>query len=401
MNFKTTILLLLTLCVAGVVAVGAVLWGGVTPSPTDKADDPERMEAESPLLPGVRASQVARVEIERPVVEAAVSRSNASSGRLAWERAGVAWRQVEPVEFPAQTAALDEFINRASRLRSIDRFEPRQDGRPSREEAGVAPALATRVTLIDRGGSRETLLLGTAFLAGRAYAAAEGDERVSIVPLSLHDRLPAGNGEAWRARTLDIPEASSLDLIEIIKQDTAGEELTIKLTRAGSHWLLNDSDGDGSTTRADAAAVDRLVATLAGMNIAEFISDDPEALTRTGLDRPRVTVELVPAAAPPIAPTTTTPTSAGPTGQASSGSTSSRTLRIGDLVPGRSVLHATFSVGEAGDAARPPVFTLPADAVDVLPLERTSLLAWRVFDIEAAGGGGGPRGAGGGRGFHA
>ncbi len=267
MNFKTTILLLLLLCVAGVGAVGAVLWGGggEGDGPSDRrVNDGSPSQTLGLLLPGLRASQVVRVEIERP---------SELGAPLAWERTGDRWRQVEPVVFSVVSAEVEAFIAQAATLQAVDRFDPGGTNRPDRETAGVAADVGTRVTLVDRSGERRIVTLGTEFLAGRGYAAVEGDLQIAIVPLTLHRGIPVGEGAAWRAQTLDPPPASALSEVRLwwSRPGTGGAGESVGIERINGRWMLTGDGGAGAgLVRADAAAVESLISYIEALQVVEF-----------------------------------------------------------------------------------------------------------------------------------
>ncbi|MFW6059059.1 MAG: DUF4340 domain-containing protein [Phycisphaeraceae bacterium] len=340
MNFKTTLVLIL---LAVVVVAYFVFVERGTVSPREQARQTQGQDqAEGTALfadVALDPEAVTHVRIER------------EDETVVLERDGEDWRQAEPVRFPLQAGSIRQLVRAAAELRYLDRFEAGAGDMPTHEDAGLEPARAT-ITLT-HGETSTVLRLGERSLGNHGYVALADDARIHVVNDALHDQLLDNTVNDWRRRTLDGPEATATDRVVLDRRGDASFELT----RADGQWYLDAE----RTQRADEDAVKRVVNAVKDARIEAFVADNPETLSRFGLNEPRVTCILH---TPAI-------DEGDDSGDDTSESGRVHTLRIGQATDlSEEQFFATWSVDEDRS---PVVFTLRQSTIEPLEIEADDL----------------------------
>jgi hypothetical protein len=261
MRFRTTVILFL-LALVGVTA--AVIVERRQPS----RETAERFEA-TPLL---TARELPEKKVERITLE------RRGDEPITFERAAGRWMQVEPFAHPMDSFSIQQLIKQAL---AIELKAEDMPDLPPAASLGLDPPLA-RITYA-WGDDSLTLELGRRGLAGRAYLRRAGDDRIYIVDQSLHQRAIEMDVKEWRDRSLFRFAGVESDEIELVAGET-----TIVLARDRRRWLMTTP----VRTRLNEAVFDELLQVLGRAKSAGFILDEPEDLSRFGLQSPVATARI-------------------------------------------------------------------------------------------------------------
>ncbi len=330
MSFKTTIALLAVLFVVAAHFVALELW--VRPGREAESDrDAGQMLIAADAVP---AEDVTGIELRR------------GERTVKLERRRDGWMQVEPVRFAVEEEAVLRLIGAAGEIRVHRTFEPGMGDAPPRSELGLDPPRATlRLQWATTGEQMREIIvhLGDRLTDGRGFATLEGEARAFLVSGRMLDRVLRADPRQWRPQRLGdlgIPAARHASMLAL-----ADRRRQILLQRDGDAWRFAGGDP------AESERIDRMLERLAEMEIGEYLSDDPAALSGYGLDRPWRTVQI----------RRPSPALTGPDEDVV------LTLRIGDEAAGSADgYYASFSEGEQPS---PVVFRLSRSQVERLDIE--------------------------------
>ena len=230
----------------------------------------------------VHRSPIPVDDVDRVVVRRHGALDEGPPVDLVFERDAEGWRQVEPFEVAADGYQVRQLV-----VAAADLVASRRTPIAELSEAGGLGRIGLddsidRVVLDWPGGST-TLELGSRTVAGRAWLRVDGGDDVLVVDDALHDRAIDDDVRNWRSRRLFPDEA---EIVEVVVVNGA---TTTRLERAGRRWSMTSP----VATRADAAAVDGLLAVLGRVEHDGFVADVVEEPGRFGLDEPTVTIEVV------------------------------------------------------------------------------------------------------------
>ena len=201
---------------------------------------------------------------------------------LVFERNASGWMQVEPF-----AVAADGFQIRRLILAAADLVATR---RAPLDELSAADGLR-RIGLegnpdrvgIQWPGGGTVVELGARTVAGRAWIRIAGREEVMVVDDDLHQRAIDDDVRNWRSRRL-FPAENEITSIQIMNG-----EVTTRLSRVGRRWdMLSPVE-----TRADPAAVDRLIGVLGRVDHDGFVIDSMDDPAGYGFDPPAVSIEVL------------------------------------------------------------------------------------------------------------
>ena len=262
------------------------------------------------------------------------------------------WMQTDPVRFAMNSGTIERLVGDVLQLRYTQRLTPGGPDAPTLVEARLDPPLATVTYAAD--DDTATLYLGKKLLGGYAYVTLNDDPTIHVVADRLHNRVLDTDLNQWRQRTLDAPEAETVDRVTIRE---AGH--TITLYRADDRWWVDSLTRQRADSRADRSAVDALLAGVAGVAIDRFHADAPDDLSLYGLDKPARVVTLRDAA----------------TGRSS-------VLTIGG--PTDLSHESAFAIWMRDDDQTPPVvFSVPVAAFAPFEVKIDALREPRLLDLDA------------------
>ncbi len=205
------------------------------------------------------------------------------------ERDGDRWRQTAPVRFAMENWAVEEVARRIANLRYTNRIDPAESTLTA-ASAGLDPAQAT-VTIRGKTDDKpfeHVLKLGRIVAAGRAYLMLKGEPHLLVTSDALHEKLLDKPVTELRAKSLTVPTANRLQSVTLVR----GEQ-TIALEQTDAKWAVVKP----YMASADRNAVEHLIDMPRLASIDAFIADQPDDLSRYGLDTPsrRLTLTARPA----------------------------------------------------------------------------------------------------------
>lgn len=333
MNFKTTLVLLVLLVLAG----AAVLFTrGGGEEPADSAD------AEA----GRRLFELDQSD----VIEVAVIPS--AGDRFVLEKSGGQWRLTEPVSAPAEPFEVDSLVSALVNLRSR--------GSVGSDASSAATGLddpTYRIELTGAGGSKHTLAVGQKSAVGDILYVSAGDEQqAEVVDASLYEQLEKSASDYRRKQLVAVPSH------EVKQLTVARPDGKLVLEKHGEQWQIVEP----VKMPAEQSEVDDVIFTATGLRAEEFVSEDPSQAGGYGLMTPRLSVTLStePPTTQSVQPTTQPATSPAGT-----------TIRIGryDDVRQKNV-YATVS-------GAPTIAKVPATVLERFNKKPLDLRDRKVLDI--------------------
>lgn len=191
------------------------------------------------------------------------------------------WKISEPVEMPADGAAVESLIRDIERL-EFDRQFDAADIEKGLEAYGLVPPAVVLRARWD--GEEIELRLGarTPMGAGVYAQTRKNVPRVYAIGARVLDTLsrPASD---WRSRKLADFETERVEEIRL-----ADPVSKIRLERRGDRWFMKSP----LSARASATRVRAILSALDRARIERFVSDDDSRLQDFGLKEPRVSIHL-------------------------------------------------------------------------------------------------------------
>jgi len=190
------------------------------------------------------------------------------------------WRMVEPLDYPADVAAVKALVDAVANL-DAERILPIGEVDPG--DYGLdAPVLG--VTLVDSHGDRFSLAVGDETPLGSNRAVQRrSDKKIILVP-----------GHFVASLDKDIDQWRSRDVVDLLEHDLESVEIEtaedrIKAEQGDGRWMLSEPLID----LADPDQMRSLVSELNTLRVSEFLSDEADA-PELGLDPPAFRVLLTP-----------------------------------------------------------------------------------------------------------
>lgn len=278
MNVRST-LILLVIVVIGV----AVVFLAPSDKKTDDSPEPNKAKSEPKYVldPKPDVKSIVKVSIEK-----------SGKPRLAFEQLAAAdekdsgstaqWRMNAPVESPVESYLIDSIIRTFTDLQTSRSFKP-GDKEPSLADAGLSPATAV-VALTDNKGKEYKFDIGKKVVASdTTYLRVNGGEQVLLVSRDLSTELKR-----------DAKDFRGKGLTRLAGKKPVGVKLTFEgktfdlAKGADDNWLLNAP----RKAYAGNDKVNQIVNKIIGLQIKDFVEDEPKSLEAFGLDQPWLTIEL-------------------------------------------------------------------------------------------------------------
>lgn len=207
---------------------------------------------------------------------------------LTFELVDGTWWQTEPFRQPMNAFSIQQLITTAEDLHYVSVIDP--DGENDAEQSLTALSLNPPDAVISYQFEDHSLgfELGRRGIAGRAYLRIAGEPQVYVVNQLLHDRAVDMDPKEWRDRTIfrDV----SVDATRIERRN--GEQ-RLELERRQRRWRMTQP----VATRAARASVEEYISAMARVEVGGYILDQPEDLSRFGLDEPTAELSVVSAEA--------------------------------------------------------------------------------------------------------
>ena len=239
-------------------------------------DTRKRAERQTKLFPEFDAGKVSSVEIIR---------SN-SVGVIRVERTNDQWQLTRPVVYPAQSTAIDNWLNLFNTLnrRTYISAEELQTQPGGLAAFGLEDSQAT-VTVL-QGQKKLRLRLGARTPIGeKLYVQQVGSDGVFVTDAALLDHLPQSALD-WRDPTFLKLAGLKFDRLTV---HADGREFTVERDPAAKLWRLTTP----RSARADNSLLQELLQQMQNVRVGQFVSDTPGSdLEPYGLQTPEASMAL-------------------------------------------------------------------------------------------------------------
>jgi len=344
MNFRTTLVLLVLLAVAGSAVYFTRTHGGSTVNPGDQA---VVTTAEPKKLCDFSSTDIAQISVQP-----------ATGPGYVLQRQGVAWRLSQPVSAPADPFKVNDLADAIAGLTS--------SGQVSGADVAATgidpPRFVVKVTRQD--GTTTTINVGDRTGMGTGnYVRLGPDQPVELATTDLSQQLGKSPTSFRRTKLLDV----GTTYIHSVVIDHGGQVLS--LLKKGPVWQITQP----VSLPADGQLVDDLLYAISAMTAVNFKGEDAaDAIAGQGpnarfyrLDKPVLTVTF-----------TAQPPAVDPTTQATTRPDQTTTLRFG----GYSDITQTNVYLAVSDS--PSVVTVPVSVLDSFKLTPLTLRDRKVLAID-------------------
>ena len=255
MNFKTTLVLIGLLAVAGIVLL--VTRDSGTQSPETVAENQQKL------------FQADEADVNKLIVTAADGRT------VALERAGGKWRMTQPVNAEAEAFEVDSLVRAVVDLQS--------QGTTDAQATGLDKPQYT-IDFTTGDGKSHTLLVGEKTAVGDNLYVRKKDENVTqVVAAALLEKLEKQPADF---RSKKLVEMSTNDVTRIEIDKPGGK---IVLAKSGSDWKVTEPQ----QFAAEKADVDDILFQLTGLRAKEFVSENAKAeASQYDLEKARIVATL-------------------------------------------------------------------------------------------------------------
>jgi hypothetical protein len=267
MNFKTTIVLILCLAIAGIAMYM-----------TRNAPTTEPAPPAAQKLVDIPSLDVAKLSI-----------TPAGDPAIVLQKDGMKWQMLEPVKAAADASAVDDLVSTITGLESHGKTDA---GGANAEVTGLGSP-TYRIEIADKNGKTIKLAVGKPTSVGdELYVQKDGESQADRVPSALYASLnkPASGYRDLKLLDVKSPEVKTMQI--------ASGSGSFSLDRQGNDWHITAGP---TTMPADEPSVSDLIFGLGGMRAEEFVSEKADDLKRYGFDDPQLTVTFTsqPTATPP------------------------------------------------------------------------------------------------------
>ena len=338
MNFKTTIVLIVLLAVAGLALFFTRDRRGGDADSTETAT-----AGEGKRLVAAESEDVTKLSVTRT-----------GEDPLTLEKVDGTWRMTRPVSAAVDTFAVDSLVRAITDLRSRGTVELTDENAGS---TGVRePSYLVEVTGTD--GKATKIAVGARQAVGdNLYVAVDGNtEEAHVVPASVWEQLEKPASEYRRDELVDV-SSTAVNQVEVTRP-----EGRLVLHKVNNDWQVIEP----TKMPAERTEVDDLIFAVTGLRAGEFVSENAAEASQYQLDKPTVTVTLdtaAPATQPATAPAATTQSTA----------TTVKFGRYTDVL--RQNVYATASNA-------PSIVTVPASSLDAFKVKPIELRDRRVLDVD-------------------
>jgi hypothetical protein len=344
MNFRTTIILLILLAVAGLAVYFTQTHGG---SAANSSDQSVVTTAQPKKLFDFPSTEITQISVQP-----------ATGSAYTLERQNLAWRLTQPVTGPADPFKSNDLADAIAGLTSTG-----QVSGSDVSSTGIDPPRFV-VKLTRTGGLTTTINVGDRTGIGTGnYVRLGPDQPVELSTTDLTEQLGKSPASFRRAKLLDVGTTyiHSLDI------DQGGKVLS--LIKKGPDWQITQP----VSLPADPSLVDDLLYAITGMTATNFTSEDAsDAVAGKGpnaafyrLDRPTMTITF-----------TAQPAAIEPTTQASTRPDETTTLRFGGY---SDITRANVYLAMSNS---PSVVTVPVSVLDSLKKTPLDLRDRKVVAID-------------------
>ncbi|MEX2660462.1 MAG: DUF4340 domain-containing protein [Vicinamibacterales bacterium] len=291
---------------------------------------------ESKRTPGDEAEKREKVfTVEADAIDEVTITSEAGESTTL-RKSGEAWQMVAPVAAPADAA---EISGITTNLSTIEEQRLIDENPANLEEFGLAKPRIEET--FKSGGQEHRLQIGSKTPTGSdLYAKTGAQSKVFLVASFLESTFNRSTFDLRDKRALAF-DRDTADSLEIVTADR-----TIRFAKSNNTWQI----AQPASTRADAAAIEGLVARVNSLQMKKLEADDAADLKRFGLDTPAATLRI--------------------------GSGSSQASLLIGSAAGEGEVYAK-------DASRPAVFTIESTFLEDLKKDAGEYRQKDLFDARA------------------
>jgi hypothetical protein len=257
MNFKTTIMLFLTLLV-----VGIIFFTSNKSTKQNNSQETQTPPGEGKKLISLESSDVKGITI-----------TDADGNRTAVRQDGAAWKMTDPIAAPAVDWQTTDLIRTICELRS----QGRPDSAPS--DSGLDKPQYT-VDLIGNDGRSTRLVIGNKTGIGDVmYAQVDGGD-INLIDSSLAKTLKTAADDL---RDKHLLTAGMADYKQVrITSPTQ----TVEMQKEGDRWIITKPD----RMPGDSESISSLISTITGTEATQFVKSDSDELPYARFDHPTLQV---------------------------------------------------------------------------------------------------------------
>jgi hypothetical protein len=227
------------------------------------------------ILPQLKAGSVTTVQV-RPAQQLELRAQKDAEG----------WRLLEPLAYPARSAAIEGLLSALERLvpATVISGPERRTRAKADEEDGFDPPQAT--VIIQQGGYRAEIQFGGKTAPGdQVFVQVIGIDSVFVVDAGILKLLPASASD-WRNTTLINVEALTFDRLTLT---TGPKTIEVQRDSSNGRWRMTSP----MEARANNSRIGELLNQLKSLQVEEFVSDDPRAdFEAAGLQPPQAQLTL-------------------------------------------------------------------------------------------------------------
>lgn len=276
MNYKTTAVLLIVL------AFGLILvWLIGSSAETQTA----------PVATPSPKPQTGRVldPVPTKITKAAMSRPNLDQIVFELEEGDEGdpeqWRLTAPIAAKAKNHEVRTLVNAFKDLESRDEFTP-SEGDVSLESAGLSNGKTTvELTYMDTADQERRAIISIGKrvpLTSDTYVMLDGAKKAYIAKTDLNKTLDKELNE------FRDPDLMDFERDQVVRAEFIMSDMTILAVKSDDDWVLEKP----VKARADNSKLDPIFNSMRGLTANEFVNDNPENLSKYGLDAPRLRVNL-------------------------------------------------------------------------------------------------------------
>lgn len=257
MNFKTTIILFLTLLVVGIIFFST----SKNPSQQTAQQTPQN-PGEGKKLIDLESSQVKGITI-----------TDADGNRTAIRQDGASWKLTDPIDAPAVDYETQDLLRTICDLRS----QGRPDSTPS--DSGLDKPKFT-VDLIGTDGKSTRLTIGNKTGIGDVmYAQVDGGD-VNLIDSSLAKTLKTA-GDDVRDKHLLTTTTADFKQLRITTPTQ-----TVEMQKEGDRWTITKPE----RMPGDSESISSLISTITGTEATSFVKSDSTDLPFARFDHPTLQI---------------------------------------------------------------------------------------------------------------
>jgi len=275
MDFKNTLLLLLTLAVLGLGLYFVRSKPGQTAAKSPESPKPATAAATQDVLEG-GIGDITKIVVKRRDEPQWVFEKKADEGEDT-----PTWHMTAPLQFKAVSWEVEKFPQQLKGLRYDISYKPGEAG-VTLDSAGLKPPHAV-VTLYDADGKNTGLEIGGPAGKSETYVRPVDGERICVGKSSLAG-LFKNKPIEYRDKQLWTFDAKDAVKLEVTDRSAPGGEKNYVFAREGSRWMIESPFTARATSKVDDA-----VKALSRLRVIQWQDDDASRLAVYGLESPALT----------------------------------------------------------------------------------------------------------------